>query len=309
MRKLKALLILTVLLFTVAFSESKISGKVFFNYSSDLNKKGFNAFNMKRAYLTLDNAISESISYKVTYDMGKNDIGSAHTAFLKVAMVKWKTTLGDVSIGMQGMNMFKTMENTWGHRFIDKMPMDVYKFSSSADLGIGLSKTFGSISSSALITNGGGYKKEELDSHKKLSVHVVYGELKLNNSDGFNGGISLSTEPYDKDSLNTENTNVVGIFAGYAGNGFRGGFEFDTKKQENISGQIFSIYSTYKINNKLSVLARLDQADEDISDNNNGVQALITGFHYNAAKGLSIAPTIRFKDTEGSIILNFEFIF
>ena len=100
---------------------------------------------------------------------------------------------------------------------------------------------------------------------------MVYGELKLNNSDGFNGGISLSTEPYDKDSLNTGNTNVVGIFAGYAGNGFRGGFEFDTKKQENISGQIFSIYSTYKINNKLSVLARLDQADEDISDNNNGV--------------------------------------
>ena len=109
MRKLKDLLILTVLLFTVAFSESKISGKVFFNHSSDLNKKGFNAFNMKRAYLTLDNAISESISYKVTYDMGKNDSGSAHTAFLKVAMVKWKTTLGDVSIGMQGMNMFKTI--------------------------------------------------------------------------------------------------------------------------------------------------------------------------------------------------------
>ena len=302
------------LLSTVLFSESNTSGKVFFNHSSDLSEDGMNAFNMKRAYLTLVNDVSESVSYKVTYDMGSNDGGSAHTAFLKMAMVKLKTNFGNVSIGMQGMNMFKTMENTWGHRFIAKMPMDTYKYSASADLGIGLGRSFGPLSTSALITNGVGYKKAESDSHKKLSIHAVYGESKLNKKDGFNGGLSFSMEPYDKDSLITENKNVMGIFAGFAGNGFRSGFELDTKTQEEVSGQIFCIYATYKINDKLSILARLDQVDADKSKDDDGIQAVIAGVHYSAAKGLTIAPTVRVKalekgDSENSILLNFQFDF
>ena len=299
---------------TALFAESNTSGKVFFNHSTDLSEGGINAFNMKRAYLTLDNDVSESVSYKVTYDIGNNDGGSAHTAFLKVAMMKWKTSLGNVMIGMQGMNMFKTMENTWGHRFIDKMPMDTYGFSASADLGVGLSRPFGPIATSALITNGGGYKKAESDSYKKLSIHAVYGESKLNKKDGFNGGLSFSMEPYDKDSLTTENTNVTGIFAGYAANGFRGGFEFDTKTQEEESGKIVSAYGTYKLSDKLSILARLDMADPNIEVEKDGTQAVIAGFHFFADKGLTVAPTFRMTTPEGgnsenSIVVNFQFTF
>ena len=299
---------------TALFAESNTSGKVFFNNTLGLGDGGDNAFNMKRAYLTYTNDVNESVSYKVTYDMGSNDGGSAHTAFLKIAMVKWKTGLGNVMIGMQGMNMFKTMENTWGHRFIDKMPMDTYMYSASADLGIGLGRSFGPVSTSVLITNGGGYKKAESDSHKKLSIHAVYGESKLNKKDGFNGGLSFSMEPYDKDSLATENKNVMGIFAGYAGNGFRSGFEFDTKTQEDVSGQIFCIYATYTINDKLSILARLDQVDANTSKDSDGIQAIIAGIHYIAAKGLTIAPTVRVKvpeegGSENSIVLNFQFDF
>ena len=302
------------LLSTALFAESNTSGKVFFNHTTDLSEGGMNAFNMKRAYLTLANDFSESMSYKVTYDMGSNDGGSAHTAFLKVAMVKLKTNFGDVSIGMQGLNMFKTMENTWGHRFIAKMPMDTYEYSASADLGIGLSQSFGPVSASALITNGGGYKKVESDSHKKLSIHAVYGESKLNKKDGFNGGLSISMEPYDKDSLTTKNTNVMGIFSGYAGNGFRGGFEFDTKKRDDVSGQIISAYGTYKLNDKLSILARLDQVDANIQFNGDEDRVIIAGVHYNAAKGLTISPTVRVRapeegDSENSIVLNFQFQF
>jgi len=296
------------------FADTNTSGKVFYNYSINLDEEINNAFNMKRAYLTFANDISETVSYKVTYDMGSNEGGSAHTAFLKVAMVKWNTSLGNVSIGMQGLNMFKTMENTWGHRFIQKMPMDTYGFSPSADLGIGIAHGFGAISTSALVTNGGGYKKAESDSHKKLSIHAVYGESKLNKKDGFNGGLSISMEPYDKDSLTTKNTNVMGIFSGYAGNGFRGGFEFDTKKRDDVSGQIISAYGTYKLNDKLSILARLDQVDANIQFNGDEDRVIIAGVHYNAAKGLTISPTVRVRapeegDSENSIVLNFQFQF
>jgi hypothetical protein len=274
---------------------------------------------MKRAYLTYSDDVSEDVSYKMTYDMGENDAGSAHTAFLKVAMMKWKTGLGNVTIGMQGMNMFKTMENTWGHRFIAKMPMDTYGYSASADLGVGITRSFGSVSTSALITNGGGYKKVESDSHKKISLHAVYGESKLNKKDGFNFGTSYSLEPSDVDSTSIENINVTGLFAGYAGKGFRCGFEFDNRWvfQENEfdeNSNIISVYGTYQLNDKLSILARLDQVDTDISSDGGGVQAIIAGVHYSAAKGLTIAPTVRVKtpeegESENSIVLNFQFNF
>ena len=81
-----------------------------------------------------------------------------------------------------------------------------------------------------------------------------------------------------------------------------------------MSGQIFCIYSTYKINDKLSILARLDQVDTNTSKDSDGIQAIIAGVHYNAVKGLTIAPTVRVQapevgDSENSIVLNFQFKF
>tara|TARA_B100000315_G_scaffold126813_1_gene116595 strand:+ start:2862 stop:3821 length:960 start_codon:yes stop_codon:yes gene_type:complete len=304
---------------TATLAESNTTGNVFFNHTTKLGDEGSNLFNMKRAYLTYANEVSDAVSYKMTYDMGSNDGGSAHTAFLKVAMVKWKTGLGNVMIGMQGMNMFKTMENTWGHRFIDKMPMDTYGYSASADLGVGLSRSFGPVSTSALVTNGGGYKKAESDKYKKISLHAVYGESKLNKKDGFNAGVSFSTEPYDvvdenREVISTENTNVMGLFAGYAGKGFRGGLEYDVKTQDDVSGKIICAYGTYKLNDKLSILARLDQVDANTSADNDGAQAVISGIHYATDKGLTIAPTFRMtspedRDAEKSIVVNFQFNF
>ena len=296
------------------FADTNTNGKVFYNYSMSLDEERNNAFNMKRAYLTFANDVSETISYTVTYDMGSNEGGSSHTAFLKVAMVKWNTSLGNVSIGMQGLNMFKTMENTWGHRFIQKMPMDTYGFSHSADLGIGITRGFGAIATSALVTNGGGYKKAESDSHKKFSFHAVFGEPKLNNNDGFNAGASFSVEPYDIDSVITENTNVVGTFAGYRGSGFRGGLEFDTKQQNDITSQIICVYGTYKISDRLSLLLRLDQVDVNKSVNKDGIQVFIAGVHYGLEKGLTVAPTFRTtiqegRKTENAIVVSFQFQF
>ncbi len=312
----KAILLSGALILTgsVLLADGQTSGKVFFNHTYGMGEEGENAFNMKRAYLSYGNSVSDNLSYKVTYDMGSNDGGSAHTAFLKVAMVKWNAGFGKWMVGMQGMNMFKTMENTWGHRFIAKMPMDTYKFSAPADVGVGFAKTFGPLSTSALITNGGGYKSAETDTHKKVSLHAVYGESKLNKKDGINAGASFSTEPYDAESGAVRYTNVMGLFAGYAGSGFRGGFEFDTKTNESVSGQIISAYGTFKFTEKLSALARFDMSDPDTGMADDGKQVVIAGLHYVADKGLTIAPTFHMStpevgDPENSIVMNFQFAF
>ena len=60
-----------------------------------------------------------------------------------------------------GMNMFNVQEKTWGNRFIEKTALDFAGWSSSADLGFGISKDlFNNISLSFLMTNGEGYKKD-----------------------------------------------------------------------------------------------------------------------------------------------------
>ena len=90
-------IIITFLMFlnVKLYAEPIISGKVFYNYRALLDTTNQNAFNIERAYLTLSNKVSENVSYKVTYDVDKNDTGSSQTAFLKIAMVKWKTH-GDI---------------------------------------------------------------------------------------------------------------------------------------------------------------------------------------------------------------------
>jgi hypothetical protein len=323
-----------ILLFfsTFLLADSNVSGKVFFNHTTDLDENGMNAFKMKRAYLSYANSVSDDLFYNVTYDMGNNDGGSAFSAFLKVAMLRWKTNLGDVTLGMQGMNMFKTMENTWGHRFIAKMPMDTYGFSSSADLGVGLSRSFGAVSTSALITNGGGYKMTETDSHKKLSFHAVYGETKLNNNAGFNVGASFSYESYDQEiigdfdydpntimpedstMISLESSGVLGLFGGYSGNGIRAGLEYDKKGIKGQNSQIISAYATVKVLDKISILGRFDQFDANTDFDGGLEQSIIAGVHYNAENGLTIAPTLRITrpeegDTENSIVVNFQFKF
>ena len=45
-----------------------------------------------------------------------------------------------LSMGMIGLNMFNVQEKTWGHRFVEKSALDLAKWSSSADLGFGISK-------------------------------------------------------------------------------------------------------------------------------------------------------------------------
>ena len=59
--------------------------KVFWNYHYDYTKNvdQVNAFELTRVYLGYKYTFDDKISAKITYDIGKNDAGSKHTAFVK----------------------------------------------------------------------------------------------------------------------------------------------------------------------------------------------------------------------------------
>ena len=65
----KKIIVLCISIFLISYAETYMSGKVFYNYTINLDDDRYNAFNIKRAYLTLLKKASDDVSYKITYDV------------------------------------------------------------------------------------------------------------------------------------------------------------------------------------------------------------------------------------------------
>jgi hypothetical protein len=277
-----------VLMQTVAVLGGTISGVTFFSYV--VSEDGFSEFDIDRSYFTFKQKIDDRFSYKIQLDVGRlknNPDNQQLSVYLKNANLNWRTPFLDLTFGLQGMNLFNTQEKTWGYRFIEKSAMDRNKFSSSADLGIGLSRRFGTnLYSSLLVTNGGGYKKAETDKYKKFSGQLCYGPTNLGKEEGFNIGGVFSREPVESGE-----TLVYGAFGGYSGHGLRTGIEFsqlDDGVEEVAS--LLSLYGSYQILAHYELFARFDNSDDE--------DYLIGGFNYQPVSGLTIAPNVRHTASE-----------
>lgn len=305
------MLILLSLLFTslLAAGDWKINGDTYFDYHFvDVDN---NAFQINRAYFSIQKNVSDQISYKFQTDVGSGG-ATDYTVYLKNAKLDWKTDFGKFTFGLQGMNMFSVQEATWGYRFIEKSAMDLNKYSSSADLGVGWERKFGVLTPSVLITNGAGYKKAEDDKYKKLSLRLLYGESNLKK--GLNAGVVVSTESVDY-ATGTGNTLVFGGFAGFATSALRVGAEFDMKSEKlekDNTAQLLSVYGNYKISKKLSGFGRFDLTDPDIEIDKDGANYIIVGLNYQPEKEFYIAPNMYLKmpetgDSETTYQVSFRF--
>ena len=136
-------LLFILLICSLTMAEAKISGLGFFNYAFNLTEGVSGAdksnFSFNRVYFTYKNTLSDDLSFKFQTDVGEVANDERLTVYLKKAQLDWKSPIGKIILGMQGMNMFNVIEKNWGFRFLEKSPMDKHKFSSSADMGIGYS--------------------------------------------------------------------------------------------------------------------------------------------------------------------------
>ncbi len=312
---MKKLLLISFLASLFA-QDGKFSGVIFYNYTYDLSEEqdGYNSFDLSRVYLTYQQNLSESVSYKFQTDIDPK--ASPKSVYLKNAKVDWKLPAGKLTLGLQGMNIFNVTEKTWGYRYLEKSPMDRHKFSSSADMGAAFSGKLHNIQYSLMLTNGSGYKNPENDKYKKFSTQFVYGEKKLSSAKGYNFGFSFSTEPAENESATTQTTTVTGFFGGLSQEKFRFGAEFDLKSVSETEGaeQILAFYGTYNISAKLSALVYVDLHDADNSTDNNTETYTIAGLEYKPVKGIIITPNIRMttpENGEGTSVamVNFQFKF
>ena len=115
-------LIILLSIFTIGMSQDgKFSGVVYYNYSRDLTEDATNentGFDLTRVYFTYNQTISEGLTYNFQTDI--NSSASPKAVYLKKAKVDWKSPIGKLTIGLQGMNVFNVAEKTWGFGFLNK---------------------------------------------------------------------------------------------------------------------------------------------------------------------------------------------
>jgi len=293
----------------------KISALVFYEYSYNADQTITNAFEVQRAYFTYQHQLAEQITYKFQIDVGRTSSDGRLSAYLKNAKIDWATSLGKITLGLQGMNIFNVQEQTWGYRFIEKTALERNGFASSADLGIGFYHTLANtIHLSTLITNGQGYKLGENDNYKKFSFQTLYGAKNLLNQDGLNLGGIFSLEPFATTPGSTANKIVFGGFTGYARGPLRVGLEYNLRSNSasELTATIFSIYGHYQLSQPLEAFARFDSFDPDQGTTNDASSYVIVGTIWRPVTGLFLAPNLKIITpqtgaTSTTYSINFQF--
>jgi len=317
-------ILLVVSITSLIFAEGKIGGVTYFDYSNTEKASGFN---FQRQYFGYGGEVSDQVSYKILFDVGRTNVGAAVIekdtsyksedtrliAFLKKAQVNYKSSFGKFNFGLIGMNTYGVQESNWGYRFIEKSAIDKNRFSATADIGVGFSKSLiDNLNLSLLFVNGEVFKKSQGDKYHKIAFNTTYGEGNLNKNDGYNAGVVYTTE-----STNTDPTTMVSVFGGFAGMGLRLGGEYDMlTKAGGYETNIISVSANYTVRDNIDIFARYDMVDDNDDTNKKGNNYIVTGIVLACDGGISIAPNLRMvnyentdKDSGVEYKVNFQFKF
>ena len=269
--------------------------QVFGNFHSGFGAKNDKrGFELERSYLGYEYKLNKNLSIKGVMDFGKsNDVSDIqHIAYIKNAMVSWKTGNLTLNGGLISTTLFNFQEKFWGYRYIMMSFQDLYKFGSSADLGISATYKFADwLSADAIIVNGEGYKK-------------------LQKNDGLNYGLGTTLTPAKglqirlyggiNENAEQEKKNIVNMatFIGYKANNFSIGVEYNKmwnasyKKGKDQYG--YSVFASAKLNKKTDVYARLDDlCSKNEWNKAKDEQAAILGAQFKLGKYVKIAPNFR----------------
>ena len=147
--------------------QGKAIVQIYTNFHSgfgSVNKE--RGFALDRSYLGYEYSFGKGVSVKAVMDIGQsNDVEDYHhIAYIKNALVNWKSGRFTLTAGLIGTTQFNYQEKFWGYRYIYKSFQDQYKFGSSADLGISAAYRIANwLEADVIIANGEGYKQIQID--------------------------------------------------------------------------------------------------------------------------------------------------
>lgn len=251
-------------------------------------------FELERSYLGYEYNLGNGLSVKGVMDIGKSSDVSDYQriAYIKNAMVSWKTGNLTLNGGLISTTQFNFQEKFWGYRYIMKSFQDQYKFGSSADLGISATYQFANwISADAIIVNGEGYKKLQKNDGLNYGLGVTLTPVKGLQIRLY-GGLNESGEDGKKDVTN------LAAFVGYKHEKFTIGAEYNqmwnASFKDDAGQNGYSIFASAKLSQVTNLYARFDnlysQNDWNISKDES---ASILGAQFKVGKYVKIAPNFR----------------
>ena len=251
-------------------------------------------FELERSYLGYEYNLGNGLSVKGVMDIGKSSDVSDYQriAYIKNAMVSWKTGNLTLNGGLISTTQFNFQEKFWGYRYIMKSFQDQYKFGSSADLGISATYQFANwISADAIIVNGEGYKKLQKNDGLNYGLGVTLTPVKGLQIRLY-GGLNESGEDGKKDIAN------LAAFVGYKHEKFTIGAEYNqmwnASFKDDAGQNGYSIFASAKLSQVTNLYARFDnlysQNDWNISKDES---AAILGAQFKVGKYVKIAPNFR----------------
>ena len=275
--------------------QGKAIVQVFGNFHAGFGKENDDrGYELERSYLGYEYNFGKGLSAKAVMDVGKSsDVGDyQRIAYIKNAMVSWKTAKLTLNGGLISTTQFNFQEKFWGYRYIMKSFQDEYKFGSSADLGLSAAYEFADwISADAIIVNGEGYKK--IQSNEGLSYGLG---VTLTPVSGLQvrlyGGWNESGEDGKADVAN------LAAFAGYKHEKFTLGAEYsqmwNASNQNDADQYGYSVFASVKLAKDTDLYARYDElCSKNDWNKAKDEQAAILGVQFKLGKYVKIAPNFR----------------
>lgn len=305
-------------------SETKISGKVFADFTSKTVKKGDIkqddsgiGIDVKRFYLGVNHAFDKEWSANFVADIG--DKGSKrYDIFVKNAYIQYKANdAAIVRIGAAGNPWVGYAEGIYGLRYIENTLVDRLKFGDSADWGLHLlgKAADGTINYQISAVNGLGYSDP-----KRTKTVDFEGRLGFEPVKGLNLGVGFYSGKRGKDlesSPAKNSANRFNLLAAFSNKQFTLGTEYFEAKNWNSVTTVFpagakeekanglSVFGLFNATPKVAIFARFDTAkpDKDRSpDLKNSYFNL--GFQYRFNKSFVGALVYKNEKTETGLSTN-----
>jgi hypothetical protein len=223
-------------------------------------------FWIRRGYLTIDAEIANEWTARLRFEFnspGDFESDSKLDPFVKDAYLAWKHDGQELYLGLAPSPTFEFVEGFWGHRPIEKTPIDLYRMGSSRDTGVAYKGAAyeGRVFYHAMFGNGSG-DRAETNEGKKVMAGL-----------GFRPTDALVAQVYAdyEDRPGETDRSTLQAFAGWTGSRSRYGFQYavQDREVEEASDEdvaVASAFGVWQLTDRGSLVLRYDRSFDGYSD-------------------------------------------
>jgi regulator of replication initiation timing len=225
-----------------------------------------NGFWIRRGYLTFDARVADEWTARLRLEFnspGDFETDSKLDPFVKDAYLAWKRGGQELNLGLASSPTFEFVEGFWGHRPVEKTPIDLYRMGSSRDMGVAYKGAAddGKVFYHAMLGNGSGDRAETNEGKK------VMAGLGFRPTDGLVAQVYADYE----DRPGETDRSTLQAFAGWTGSRSRYGLQYAIQDREveeapDEDVAVASAFGVWQLTDRGSLVLRYDRSFDGYSD-------------------------------------------